>query len=171
MPLDADPQPGAAADRSDAADRLAFLRIDDAAIARLRAMEPMVKAALPAIAEEFYRFVGRWPDLAAKLGNEANIARLRKAQTEHWDVLFSGALDADFFARAEAIGRVHGRILLVGDASGYLDALTGEGLGVGLAQADVLARCLAAGQPAAYERAWRRVSGPAWLPWPTRAGS
>ncbi|HXT91949.1 MAG TPA: FAD-dependent oxidoreductase [Trebonia sp.] len=58
--------------------------------------------------------------------------------------------------------RVYGRVLLVGDASGYVDALTGEGLGVGLAQADALAACLAAGRPAAYERAWRRASGPAW---------
>ena len=58
--------------------------------------------------------------------------------------------------------RVYGRVLLAGDASGYLDALTGEGIGVGLAQADALAACLAAGQPAAYERAWRRVCGPAW---------
>jgi flavin-dependent dehydrogenase len=53
-------------------------------------------------------------------------------------------------------------VLLVGDASGYLDALTGEGIGVGLAQAEVLARCLAADRPADYERAWRRVSRPAW---------
>jgi flavin-dependent dehydrogenase len=58
--------------------------------------------------------------------------------------------------------RVHGRVLLVGDASGYVDALTGEGLGVGLAQADALAACLAADRPADYERAWRRASGPAW---------
>lgn len=64
--------------------------------------------------------------------------------------------------RQDVRRRVHGRVLLVGDASGYLDALTGEGLGVGLAQADVLARCLAADRPADYERAWRRASGPAW---------
>jgi flavin-dependent dehydrogenase len=64
--------------------------------------------------------------------------------------------------RQDVRRRVHGRVLLVGDASGYLDALTGEGLGVGLAQAEVLARCLAADRPADYERAWRRVSAPAW---------
>ena len=58
--------------------------------------------------------------------------------------------------------RVYGRVLLVGDASGYVDALTGEGLGVGLAQAEALAACLAADRPADYERAWRRASGPAW---------
>jgi flavin-dependent dehydrogenase len=64
--------------------------------------------------------------------------------------------------RHDVARRVYGRVLLVGDASGYLDALTGEGIGVGLAHADVLARCLAAGRAEEYERAWRRVSGPAW---------
>lgn len=64
--------------------------------------------------------------------------------------------------RQDVRRRVHGRVLLVGDASGYVDALTGEGLGVGLAQAEALAACLAADRPAGYERAWRRASGPAW---------
>jgi 2-polyprenyl-6-methoxyphenol hydroxylase-like FAD-dependent oxidoreductase len=64
--------------------------------------------------------------------------------------------------RQDVRRRVHGRVLLVGDASGYLDALTGEGIGVGLAQAEVLAACLAADRPEDYERAWRKVSGPAW---------
>jgi flavin-dependent dehydrogenase len=64
--------------------------------------------------------------------------------------------------RHDVTRRVYGRVLLVGDASGYLDALTGEGIGVGLAQADALAHCLAVGRPEQYERAWRRVSGPAW---------
>jgi flavin-dependent dehydrogenase len=64
--------------------------------------------------------------------------------------------------RHDVARRVYGRVLLVGDASGYLDALTGEGIGVGLAQADALAHCLAADRPEEYERAWRRVSAPAW---------
>jgi flavin-dependent dehydrogenase len=64
--------------------------------------------------------------------------------------------------RQDVRRRVYGRVLLVGDASGYVDALTGEGIGVGLAQAEALASCLAAGRPADYERAWRRASGPAW---------
>jgi flavin-dependent dehydrogenase len=64
--------------------------------------------------------------------------------------------------RQDVRRRVYGRVLLVGDASGYVDALTGEGIGVGLAQAEALARCLAAGRPADYERAWRSASGRAW---------
>jgi flavin-dependent dehydrogenase len=60
--------------------------------------------------------------------------------------------------RQDVSRRVHGRVLFVGDASGYLDALTGEGISVGLAQADALVACVADGRPEAYERSWRRVS-------------
>lgn len=54
--------------------------------------------------------------------------------------------------------RVSGRVLLVGDASVYVDALTGEGISVGLAQAEALVRCLVANRPEDYERAWWRVT-------------
>jgi flavin-dependent dehydrogenase len=50
--------------------------------------------------------------------------------------------------------RTAGRVLLVGDAAGYLDALTGEGIALALATAGAAVRCLAAGRPDAYERAW-----------------
>lgn len=48
--------------------------------------------------------------------------------------------------------RTVGRVRLVGDASGYVDALTGEGLRVGFAQARAAVATL--DDPAAYERAW-----------------
>ena len=54
--------------------------------------------------------------------------------------------------------RVCASVLLVGDASGYIDALTGEGISVSLAQAAALVECLQAGRVADYEYAWRRVS-------------
>lgn len=60
--------------------------------------------------------------------------------------------------RQDVRRRVEGRVLLAGDASGYQDALTGEGIGAALGQASVLADCLAAGRPADYERDWRRVT-------------
>ncbi|MFF7632919.1 NAD(P)/FAD-dependent oxidoreductase [Kitasatospora sp. NPDC008050] len=52
--------------------------------------------------------------------------------------------------------RVAGRVLLVGDAAGYIDALTGEGISLALTGAAHLVRCLRADQPQAYEQAWRR---------------
>ncbi|MFI6412596.1 MULTISPECIES: NAD(P)/FAD-dependent oxidoreductase [unclassified Streptomyces] len=60
--------------------------------------------------------------------------------------------------RQRVRGRVAGRVLLVGDAAGYVDALTGEGVALALASADAAVRCLRAGRPEAYEAAWRRLS-------------
>lgn len=54
--------------------------------------------------------------------------------------------------------RVAGRVLLVGDAAGYVDALTGEGIALGLAQARAAIAAIAADDPALYERAWRRLT-------------
>jgi flavin-dependent dehydrogenase len=65
--------------------------------------------------------------------------------------------------RQDVRRRAAGNVLLVGDASGYLDALTGEGIGVALAQAAALADCIATGRAGEYERAWRRASRKAWL--------
>ncbi len=47
-----------------------------------------------------------------------------------------------------------GRVLLVGDAAGYVDAVTGEGIRVGLASARVAVGALVRGQPEAYPPAW-----------------
>jgi flavin-dependent dehydrogenase len=62
--------------------------------------------------------------------------------------------------RQDVRRRVAGRVLLVGDAAGYVDALTGEGIAVAVASSRVLVQCLVAGDPQRYEREWRRVSRP-----------
>lgn len=54
--------------------------------------------------------------------------------------------------------RVAGRVLFVGDAAGYVDALTGEGLTLAVTAAGELVRCVRAGRPQAYEQAWRDLS-------------
>lgn len=60
--------------------------------------------------------------------------------------------------RQTARARVAGRVLLVGDASGYVDALTGEGMAVGFAQARAVVEAILADDPRRYERAWRRIT-------------
>jgi flavin-dependent dehydrogenase len=60
--------------------------------------------------------------------------------------------------RQHATGRSRGRCLLVGDAAGYVDALTGEGISVGLACARELVRCLVEDRPNDYEPAWQRAT-------------
>ncbi|MFE4058839.1 NAD(P)/FAD-dependent oxidoreductase [Streptomyces sp. NPDC059096] len=54
--------------------------------------------------------------------------------------------------------RSAGRVLLVGDAAGYVDALTGEGIALALASARAAVRCLRAGRPQEYERTWRALT-------------
>lgn len=51
-----------------------------------------------------------------------------------------------------------GRVLLVGDASGYVDAITGEGLRLGFEQARVAVAAIVAGEPQKYNAEWRRVT-------------
>jgi len=54
--------------------------------------------------------------------------------------------------------RVRGRVLLVGDAAGYEDALTGEGVSLSLIQAGAAVDAMLAGAPERYERDWHRLT-------------
>jgi flavin-dependent dehydrogenase len=60
--------------------------------------------------------------------------------------------------RQRATSRVAGRVLLVGDAGGYVDALTGEGVALAVAQARVAVAAIVAGRPQRYERDWQTVT-------------
>lgn len=66
-----------------------------------------------------------------------------------------------------AVRRVSGRTLLVGDAAGYLDPLTGEGIQLGLATAAAAVTAIADGEPQRYEHEWGRVVRTYW--WTTQA--
>ena len=54
--------------------------------------------------------------------------------------------------------RVAGRVLLVGDAAGYIDALTGEGMGLAFGAAELLVDCVLRDRPYDYDRRWRRLT-------------
>ena len=54
--------------------------------------------------------------------------------------------------------RVAGRVLLVGDAAGYEDALTGEGVSLAVKQAAAAVRAIADDMPSSYESAWHRIT-------------
>lgn len=96
-------------------------------------------AVLSSCREPFERHLQRFPDLLERLPSVA-ATRTRGA----------GPL------RQRCSARVAGRVLLVGDAAGYVDALTGEGIALSLGCARELARCLAVDRPADYEAEWRR---------------
>lgn len=60
--------------------------------------------------------------------------------------------------RQKVRSRVAGRVLLVGDSAGYVDALTGEGLGLAFAAARLLVDSVLADRPDDYERRWRAAT-------------
>ena len=98
-------------------------------------------AILTADRAPYERQLARFPDLAARLPASA-VTPTRGA----------GPL------RQRVRSPVAGRTLLVGDAAGYIDALTGEGISTALAAAAHLVRCVQADRPQDYGRAWRRAS-------------
>jgi len=60
--------------------------------------------------------------------------------------------------RQRVSSRTAGRVLLVGDAAGYVDALTGEGLGLAFGAAELLVKCVVAERPDTYDRRWRQMT-------------
>ena len=60
-----------------------------------------------------------------------------------------------FYQRTQR--RVSGRLLLIGDAAGYVDPLTGEGLSVGFKTAMLAVDSVVVDRPEDYERAWRQA--------------
>jgi flavin-dependent dehydrogenase len=90
--------------------------------------------------EHFDEALGVAPGLAERLRGVEAASELRGA----------GPL------RQRTRARVAGRVLLIGDASGYVDALTGEGLRIGFAQGRAAVAALVASTPDVYEAAWER---------------
>lgn len=90
----------------------------------------------------FEEQLAAFPELSARLEGVAPASGVRGA----------GPL------RQRVRGQVAGRVLLVGDAAGYIDALTGEGMALAFAAAEVLVDCLVHDRPDHYERRLLRLS-------------
>jgi flavin-dependent dehydrogenase len=86
--------------------------------------------------------LGRFPELQARLGG-AEVTSAEK-----------GALTATCKLRRVS----QGKVALIGDSSGTVDAITGEGLCLAFSQAMVLADCLRTGDLTRYEREHRKLA-------------
>lgn len=91
---------------------------------------------------KFDDHLSEFPDLAARLAGAPHSSSDRAA----------GPL------RQRVRSRTAGRVMLVGDAAGYVDALTGEGLGIAFGGAELLVDNVLADSPADYDRQWRQMS-------------
>jgi len=93
--------------------------------------------------QNFEQQLAAFPELTAKLDGAQAISDVRGA--------------GPFWQRARR--RVSGNVVLVGDAAGYTDAVTGEGIALALRTGTALAEIFAqTGSPEGYERAWWRIT-------------
>jgi len=90
----------------------------------------------------FDTLLARFPEVRARLDGAAETSRDRGAGP----------------FRQRARGVVRGRVVLIGDAAGYLDAITGEGLGLSFQQAHALGAALASGDLTSYTATCRRLA-------------
>jgi flavin-dependent dehydrogenase len=82
------------------------------------------------------------PELSARLATAPRVTQLRGAGP----------------FRQSTRARSTGRVLLAGDASGYVDALTAEGIRIGLDQAHAAISAITAGDREQYERDWDDIT-------------
>jgi flavin-dependent dehydrogenase len=93
-------------------------------------------------------------------GFDDHLLRFPSLQTRLRDAVPLGGVLGAGPLRQRASARVAGRVLLVGDAGGYVDALTGEGVSLALAQARAAVAAILAGDPGRYERDWHTITRP-----------
>ena len=99
-------------------------------------------ALLTSAGGSFDEHLTAFPSLRGRLGGAAPVG----------EVLGAGPL------RQRARSRVAGRVLLVGDAGGYVDALTGEGVALAVAQARAAVAAIVDDEPGRYEREWHTIT-------------
>jgi menaquinone-9 beta-reductase len=90
---------------------------------------------------KFHDAVGQVPELADRLSGASATNKLRGAHTS--------------LRRLKRVYR--GAVALVGDASGSVDPLTGEGIGLGLRQAAALVEAIKRGDLQSYQAAHERI--------------
>lgn len=90
----------------------------------------------------FWEIVGLLPDLERRLRASEPASKLRGA----------GPL------RQNVKARTSGRAMLVGDAAGYVDALTGEGMRVGFEEGFAAVQSIIENFPSTYEANWNRIT-------------
>jgi menaquinone-9 beta-reductase len=91
------------------------------------------------------RFAHVWREFP-KLGND--FGRAEPSSSERGAATVTRRLDKIY----------RGNIALIGDASGSVDAITGEGLGLSFRQAIALAEAIGKGKLESYQRAHRRLA-------------
>ena len=91
-------------------ERLKFLEMDEATMARLTAVKTLLDAAMPRCLDAFYDRVRSNPTVKSFFRDDAHIEHARSRQLGHWEEVTSGAFDGRYLERVRRIGFTHARI-------------------------------------------------------------
>lgn len=90
--------------------RKALFLITDQDTALLRKVQPLVRANLDELVDDFYQMQTEDPDIALLIGDADTLQRLKVAQLDYIISLFSGYYDLEYVNTRLRIGLVHKRI-------------------------------------------------------------
>lgn len=89
-------------------ERTNFMRISTETSSLLNEFWPEVEKNLQVILDGFYNHVTSVPALKKLVGDQ--VPRLKTAQKKHWQGLFSGRFDTDYYNSVHTIGLIHNKI-------------------------------------------------------------
>jgi methyl-accepting chemotaxis protein len=90
--------------------RLEFLKLDPAALTRLRGLRPLVERELPAALDAFYEQVKRFPEVTRFFSGAEHLGRAKGAQLRHWASISAGEYSNAYADSVRTIGQTHARI-------------------------------------------------------------
>lgn len=94
-------------DASRIQERKDFLQFGQADLDRLKAAAPVIAARVDEVIDNLYEHLSKYGDLRSKLGDEANIRRMKGIQKEYFAQILSGNYDMGYVAGRLKIGITH----------------------------------------------------------------
>ena len=92
------------------AERLDFMGLDPAALARMRSMRPLIQKEIGPALDAFYGKVRQFPQTSAMFSSDAGIKSASNRQQSHWDIIASADYGESYVRGVRAIGRTHARL-------------------------------------------------------------
>ena len=94
-------------DKEDIKRRLEFLRIDEAAKKSMGRFYASIESDVPDVVSKFYNHLAAYEETQKIITDNSDVESLTKAQTSHWENMFSGDFNQRYVDQALAVGKVH----------------------------------------------------------------
>jgi len=92
------------------AERLRFLDLDHAAMAKLKGIKALIMPALPKVLDVFYQKIQSAAETKAFFSNGSMVTSAKGRQQAHWDMISDGKFDQKYLAAVTKVGEIHARI-------------------------------------------------------------